>query len=137
MKDLKLWLGLVALFFSGVCVGALGTWIIAEQRLLSSFTHERPPFHGFITRKLTRELGLNELQQREIGKIVCRTEEELRDLRERTRPERDEIMRRSREAMKVELSPEQQTRLEELHNKMEARRRHKEHRRKSGDGFCE
>jgi hypothetical protein len=118
-------------------MGALGTWIIAEQRLISSFTHERPPFHGFIMRKLTRELDLNELQRREIGKIVCRTEEELRDLRERTRPERDEIMRKSREAMKVELSPEQQTRLEELHNKMETRRRHKEDRRRSGDGSCD
>ncbi len=137
MKDLKLWLGLLALFFSGVCVGALGTWMIAEQRLVSSFTQERPPFHRFIMRKLTRELDLNEHQRREIGKIVCRTGEELRELRERVGPERDEIMRRSREAMKVELSPEQRNRLDELHSRMEARRRHKELRRQSGDGSCE
>jgi Spy/CpxP family protein refolding chaperone len=134
VKNLKLWLGLLALFLSGVCVGGLGTWMIAEQRLVSSFAQERPPFHSFIVRKLARELGLNEVQRREIEKIVYRTEEELRDLSERTRPERDEIMRRSREAMKVGLSPEQQTRLEELHGRMEARRRHRERRSHSENG---
>ncbi len=136
MKDLKLWLGLFALFLSGVCVGALGTWMIAEQRLMDSFSLERPAFHEAIMRKLTRGLDLNESQRREIGKIVCRTQEELRGLRDRTRPERDEIMRRSREAMKVELSPDQQAKLEKLHKKLEERRRHRKQRLRGEDESC-
>ncbi len=136
MKDLKLWLGLFALFLSGVCVGALGSWMIAEQRVMDSFSLERPAFHQAVMRKLTRELGLNESQRQEIGKIMCRTQEELRALRDRTRPERDEIMRRSREAMKVELSPDQQTQLEKLHKKLQERRRHRQQRLLGEDESC-
>lgn len=140
MKDLKLWIGLLALFFSGVCVGGVGTWMIAEQRVIDTLTHERPPFQRAIMRKLTRELGLNESQREHVAKIVCRTQEELVALRERIRPEREEIMQRSRENMKTELSPEQQQRLDELHRKLEKHRSTKGHGEQRGnrrDDSCE
>jgi Spy/CpxP family protein refolding chaperone len=112
----------VVLFVSGVCVGAFGTWIVAEKRIMESVTHDQPPFHQAIMRRLTRELSLDDTQRQRIEKIVIQTQEELRVLRESTRPERRRIMERSLEAMKVELSPEQQKRLEEIHRKMEERR---------------
>jgi hypothetical protein len=128
VKDLKLWIGLLALFLSGVCVGGVGTWLIAEQRIIDSLTHERPPFHRAIMRKLSRELDLSENQRERVAKIVCRAQEELSALRESIRPEREEIMQRSRETLKVELSPQQQQKLDELYKKLER------HRSKQGSG---
>lgn len=122
MKDMKLWLGLLVLFLSGVCVGGLGTWMIAEQRVMDSLTREPQPFHKAIMSKLTRELDLNESQRARIAEIVSNSQDELAALRERLRPEREEILRRGREALKAELSPEQQAKFDEIHRKMEERR---------------
>jgi hypothetical protein len=137
VKDLRLWLGLLALFVTGICVGALGTWIFAEQRVIESFTHEEPPFHRAIMRKLTRALDLDQAQRERVGKIVCSTQGELRALRERIRPERDEIIKRSREAIIVELSPEQQTKLQEIYRRMEERRGRRGHGGRRRSDSCE
>lgn len=122
MKDLKIWIGLLVLFLSGVSVGAFGTWIIAERRIMESFAHDRPPFHQAVMRRLSRDLNLDDSQRPRIEKIVIQTQEELRALRESTLPERHRIMERSLGAMKLELSPEQQKKLEEIHEKVEERR---------------
>lgn len=132
MKDMKLWLGLLALFLSGICVGGLGSWMFAEQRVIDSLTQEPQPFHKAIMRKLTRELDLSETQRTCIAEIVSNTHGELAALRERFRPEREEILRRSREALKAELSPEQQSKFDEIYRKMEERRRKMGHGRRGG-----
>jgi hypothetical protein len=115
-------MGLLALFLSGICVGGLGTWMIAEQRVLETLTHEPQPFHKAIMRKLTRELDLSESQRVRIAEIVSNSQGELASLRERIRPEREEILRRGREALKAELSPEQQNKFDEVYRRMEERR---------------
>ncbi len=122
MRDIKIWIGLTVLFLSGVCVGVFGTWILTERRILDSVVHDRFPNHQAVTRRLARELDLDESQRRHVEKVVLQTQEELRALRERFRPERRRIMERSLEAMKQALSPEQQKKLEEIHRKLEERR---------------
>lgn len=125
VRDFKLWLGLVALFISGVCVGAFGTWIIAEKHIMESVVHERFPAPQAVTRRLVRELNLDDAQRQHIESIVMHTHEELKALRDRVRPERRRIMEQSLQAMKAGLTPEQQRKLEEIHKRFEDRRTHK------------
>ncbi len=133
MKKLKLWAGLTALFVSGVLLGALGTWHLVEYKAIELMTRERPRAPKLIMRKLKRELGLNEDQKARIEAIVCQTFEELSTIRDRERPERERVLQQSIDAMKQELSPEQQRKLDGLYEKLKAHRE-RGGRRHSGKG---
>lgn len=122
MKKVKLWGGLIALFVSGVLLGAVGTWHFAEHRAIENIVRERPVLPRFILRGLDRELRLSEEQRARITPIVCKTFRELMALRELAKPERERILQEGMEAMKAELSPEQQKKLEALHERLKARR---------------
>lgn len=122
MKKVKLWSGLIALFVSGVLLGAVGTWHLAEHRAIENFVRERPMLPRFVLRGLDRELRLSEEQRARVEPIVCRTFRELMALRELGKPERERILQEGMEAMKAELSPEQQEKLEALHERLKARR---------------
>jgi hypothetical protein len=122
VKKFKLWAGLFALFCSGVLVGGLATWHIAEFKAFESLIRERPRAPKFIMRKLDRELRLNDTQRKRIEAIICRTHQELLAVRDRLRPDRERILQQSIDAMKAELTPEQQKKLDELHERLKAHR---------------
>ena len=122
MKKLKLWAGLTALFVSGVLLGALGTWHLVEYKAIELMTRERPRAPKLIMRKLNRELGLNDAQKARIEAIVCQAFEALSTIRDRERPERERVLQQSIDAMKQELSPEQQRKLDGLYEKLKAPR---------------
>ncbi len=122
MKKLKLWAGLTALFVSGVLLGALGTWHLVEYKAIELMTRERPRAPKLIMRKLNRELGLNDAQKARIEAIVCQAFEALSTIRDRERPERERVLQQSIDAMKQELSPEQQRKLDGLYEKLKAHR---------------
>ncbi|HOV87493.1 MAG TPA: hypothetical protein PLM79_14100 [Syntrophobacteraceae bacterium] len=133
MKRWKLWVGLVSLFLSGMVAGALGTVVISEHMALEVLVG-RGPIVEKVLKKLSRELSLTESQRERIAEIVCRTHKELTALRERNKPERDEIMGRSREAMKAELSAPQQKKLDEFFEQEKTRWAHREHGKAGGGG---
>jgi hypothetical protein len=122
VKKFKLWAGLIALFVSGVLLGVVGTWHVAEHKAIESLVREKPRFPRFILRGLDRELGLSDDQRKRIEPIVCSAFRELMALRDRARPERERILQQSMEAVKGELSPEQQKKLDALHERLKARR---------------
>ena len=133
MKKVKLWSGLLTLFLSGVIIGGMAGWIVAEHRAVDTLVRGRPDVPGFIIGKLTRKLDLNESQKKRITEIVCRAHSELMELRKLHMPEKDQIIQRSLTAMKAELSPEQQKTLDALHEQME-KRREKRERAAHGEG---
>jgi hypothetical protein len=122
VKKFKLWAGLLALFCSGVLLGALLSWRIAEDKAVEKLTREQPRVPKFIMSKIDRELGLNDVQRKRIEEIVCRTHRELLAFRESTKPDRERIIQQSVDAMKAELSPEQQKKLDALRERIKARR---------------
>ncbi len=122
MKKFKLWGGLFALFCSGVLLGMLASWRFAEYKAIENITRDQPAAPKSIIRKLDRELGLSGIQRKAIAEIVCRTHRELLAFRERTKPDRERIIQQSVDAMKTELSPEQQNKLDALRESIRARR---------------
>ncbi|MBI5590015.1 MAG: hypothetical protein HY881_05985 [Deltaproteobacteria bacterium] len=114
MKNFKLWGGLFALFCSGVLLGMQVSWRIAEDRAIENLTREHPRVPKSIIRKLDRELELTDTQRKRIEEIVCRTHRELLAFRDRIKPDRERIIQQSIDAMKAELFPEQQKKLDAL-----------------------
>jgi hypothetical protein len=140
VKKLSLWGGLIALFCSGVLTGALATWRIAEYKAFENLTRDQPRVPGAIIRKLDQELGLSDTQRQRIEEIVCRTHRELSAFRDRIRPDREQIIQQSIDAMKAELSPEQQSRLDVLREKLKSNRAQGKMSRRggsSGKGPCD
>ncbi|MGV8073002.1 MAG: hypothetical protein AB2L11_00345 [Syntrophobacteraceae bacterium] len=124
MKKVKLWAGLLILFISGVATGAVGSWVIAERHTMDMLSRGRFEFHRIVAKKLTRELGLDEVQRERITGILCQTHKEMRELRRRHRPEADQIMQRGIDSMKAGLSPEQQTKLDAFYERERGRWHH-------------
>jgi hypothetical protein len=114
VKKFKLWSGLFALFCSGVLLGVQVSWRIAEDKAIENLTREHPRVPKSIIRKLDRELELSDTQRKRIEEIVCRTHRELLAFRDRIKPDRERIVQQSIDAMKAEISPEQQKKLDAL-----------------------
>ena len=114
MKKFKLWGGLFALFCSGVLLGLQVSWRIAEDKAIENLTREQPRVLKSIIRKLDRELALSDTQRKRVEEIVCRTHRELLAFRDLIRPDRERIIQQSIDAMKAEISPEQQKKLDAL-----------------------
>jgi hypothetical protein len=122
VKKFKLWGGLLALFCSGVLLGVLASWRIAEDKAIENLTREHPRVPKSVVRKLDRELALSDTQRKRIEEIVCRTHRELLAFRDRIKPDRERIIQQSIDAMKAEISPEQQKKLDALREKIKLRR---------------
>ena len=139
MKKLKLWAGLVIIFLSGVMIGGMGAWMVAEHRAVDTLTRGRPDVPRFIIERLASKLDLDEGQKERVAEIVCRAHSELMEFRKLHKSEKDQIIQRSITSIKAELSPEQQKKLDILHARMEERRARREswaQGRNGGAGPC-
>ncbi|NWF55062.1 MAG: hypothetical protein HXY45_09740 [Syntrophaceae bacterium] len=74
---------------------------------------------AFIVKRLTQDLDLTKAQQAEIRKIVEESEEKITAIRKQYWPEIKGIIDRSFALMREKLSPEQQKKLDMLHEKLE------------------
>ena len=72
-------------------------------------------------KRLTQELSLAPSQQAEIEPIVKRAHLEILRVRVQHQPDIDRILSLDMEDLKAKLSPEQQTKLDRLHDQLERR----------------
>ncbi|ABK18795.1 hypothetical protein [Syntrophobacter fumaroxidans] len=114
----KVWLGLIALFLSGVLVGVAGTGFYLKGSLEQSLIGGHRPMMGKnIMRRLAGELQLTGEQRVEVGRIICEAERRLMETRRKHRPEVEEIIRGAIAQMKPLLTPEQQEKLDAMHTR--------------------
>ena len=116
-KKWKLWSGLIALFLSGVLIGAAGSGIYLRQQIREIRVGGHPAVRHFILKRLTSELKLTDEQKVQVGKIVCRAQGELAQFRQEHRREIEEIFSRGVTDMKPYLTVEQQRKLVEIYEK--------------------
>jgi hypothetical protein len=122
VKKMQLWAGLLILFLSGVLIGSLGSWVIMDRTTREVQVRPRPVVEK-VMKKLTRDLDLSDQQKERVEEIVCRAYGDLTEIRNRSRPEKEEIFHRSIAEMKAELSTEQQEKLDDLLERVEKRRK--------------
>ena len=74
-----------------------------------------------LMKHLTRELHLNVEQQRAIESILTQAERELLRLRIAQQPQVDATIAKTTEALRPQLTPQQQSKLDELTGKLQRR----------------
>lgn len=119
MKKWKIVLILAAMFISGTIVGSVGTRLYVKQKL-GGIMHRNPQeVTAMAMKKLTSELSLTQEQRPGVEKIVEDTQAKLRQLRDQYHPQMEKILADGFENAKPLLTPEQQKKLDSLHNRME------------------
>jgi Spy/CpxP family protein refolding chaperone len=126
VKRWNLALGLLALFLSGVAIGAMGTAIYFKQTVGHVFSEGQPGIRKLVMKKLVRELDLTEAQRVRVEAIVGEVQSELREFRRQHHREIEAILDRGIGQMKPDLSKEQQQKLDVLYERL------KQHRQKYG-----
>ena len=125
MKRWRLWVGLVMLFVSGVLIGFWGGGY-AQKKVVVQRLEAPPGERGkLIMRRLTRWLDLSEEQQREIGRIVSQTQDELHTEWAQHLPRVRQIREQSADDIRKLLTPAQQEKYDRYLEKQKERYRKK------------
>jgi len=123
LKKWKIVSALSLIFLAGLVTGAAITGLYDKHRHESLRQGDYPSaVRKMVMEMLTRELSLNTEQQREIEAIVKETQTGLKELRKRYGPEAEILIAQGLVKMKGGLTPEQQSRLDQLHARGKQRR---------------
>lgn len=127
MKKWKLIAGVALVFVLGLLAGSLGTRYY-HRDWSGRYLQEPSARKALILKKLNKDLGLSEAQQKEFRKIVEETDKKLEALGLERRTSVKAVLDESFARMKEKLDPEQQKKLDELRAKHEARIKDKRRR---------
>ncbi|MFC1848695.1 hypothetical protein ACFL27_00680 [candidate division CSSED10-310 bacterium] len=130
MKNIKLWAGLLVLFFSGVLVGSFGTGLYLKNRVNRFMRGGHGLRNQLIVDKYAADLDLNESQLVKIKSIIEQTETEIFQIQEKNRPELETIINNRTQQMKEVLTAPQQKKLDEIHEMIQRRHRHQRGRQR-------
>jgi len=120
---------LFLVFLLGAALGVLGTLWAGRTGWAASLGPPSMRNKQGAAEWLTRELNLTADQQQQLGPILDETATSYEAIRERVRPEYEQVRQSSREQIRAILTPEQKARFEELVRQMdeERARRRREH----------
>jgi len=108
----------LALFLSGIAVGALATHLIAERPEVAGAPRGRPMGGGppgfFSLDRLQAQLELTPDQMLRIADILDHSREESEAIRHDVRPRLEKLMDETKQRIDEVLTPEQRDRLAEL-----------------------
>jgi hypothetical protein len=122
MNRLKLTLGVILVLLVGALAGALGTKIYYQQRI-ERFAPVKPPHRRkiFMMKRLSDRLDLTKEQQPEIEKIVEDFQSRISAVRREYLPKIEEITDQSLRSMEEKLRPEQKKKLTKLRKRLKKR----------------
>ena len=113
MKNWKSILLLALVFLAGMAVGVVGTRIAVRHAVQQAVGHpERAQL--VMERVLTRRLGLDREQQRQLHAILTETREQMTALRKEYQPRTSALLHDTDQKISALLTPEQQTRYEKI-----------------------
>jgi hypothetical protein len=121
MSRITLWSGLIVLFLAGVLTGAVGTSLYYQYEDEHRWDKGPAGRQERIMKRLTQELSLAPAQQAEIEPIIKRAHLEILQVRVQHQPDVDRFLGRGMEELKTKLSPEQQTKLDQLYAQLQRR----------------
>jgi Spy/CpxP family protein refolding chaperone len=128
MKRWKLWIGISLIFMLGAGLGSLGTGYVLKDQREHRFFHTPAGRTGFIVERLTRKLDLTQTQKAEIETIVQKMQEKSRPRFQSHREEMRSILNEGLAEIRKKLTPEQQEKMDRLHQEFERNRMMRESR---------
>ena len=121
MKKWKLWTGVLLIFVAGICIGVVGTGLYVRHTVFSMLQEGSPAVARLVTKKLTRELDLNDSQQVVVKQSIKEMQRQLWEMRRRFRPEMEKIVSDGIDRVRPELTTAQQEKLDRLYARFKAR----------------
>jgi len=111
MKSLRVWLLIALVFLAGFAGGVLTTRIVTRGIMRSVLTNPNL-VRERIERDLDRRLRLDETQEAEVHRVLVRSCDRLKELRQDFQPRVREILGEARQEISAVLRPEQRRKLE-------------------------
>jgi len=118
MNKLKVWIGILLVFFLGALTGSLGTGAYLKHRMERFSKGKHPPIRIVLMKRLSHELDLTQTQRVEIEKILDQLEAELHELRQKHRPELEGLFDRRFDMIKEKLNDEQKSKLDRMREEL-------------------
>lgn len=116
---------LVLVFLLGGVLGSLATyWVQTSGWVKATSSRTRKARHSPVE-WLTRELDLTPEQQKELEVILDETGTGYRTIRQRVRPEYEQVRQAGREKIRALLTEEQRPKFEELVRHIDEKRHHR------------
>jgi len=107
-------------FALGICLGALGTYVVTTRVLAEHAPATHTPANTMAM--FTKDLNLTPEQQKQIQSILNDTRSRYADIHKRDDPEYEKTRQEGRDRIRQVLTPEQGPKFEELLLKMDAER---------------
>ena len=127
MKRWKLVTGVIIVFVLGILMGSLGTGLLYKYRVIRPMKLEPSEKRALILKKYSKALVLSPEQITGFEKIIHEMDVKRREFFKKNRPEMRRIRKQGVIKMKALLKPDQQDKLDKLHQTF--RKRYKEKRR--------
>src|SRR5436190_23512370 len=115
------WSDVAVVFLCGLLVGTVATKAYDDYQQQQKWATGLAGLKPRLMKHLTRELHLNVEQQRAIEPILTQAERELLRLRIAQQPQVDATIAKTTEALRPQLTPQQQSKLAELTGKLQRR----------------
>ena len=120
-KQGRIWTAVAVVFLCGLLVGIVATKAYDDYQQQQKWENGLAGLKPRLMKHLTRELHLTAEQQRAIEPILTQAERELLRLRIAQQPQVDATIAKTTEALRPQLTPQQQSKLDELTGKLQRR----------------
>ncbi len=120
-KQGRIWTAVAVVFLCGLLVGIVATKAYDDYQQQQKWENGLAGLKPRLIKHLTRELHLTAEQQRAIEPILTQAERELLRLRLAQQPQVAVNIAKTTEALKHQLTPQQQSKLDELAGKLQRR----------------
>ena len=121
MRHWKLIAGVIIVFALGILGGSLGTRLLYKYKVIRPAKMEPSERRALILKKYSKALELSSEQVAGFKTIISDMDAERRNFFKKNRPEMRKIRRQGVIKMKALLKPDQQAKLDQLHQKFRKR----------------
>ena len=121
MKKMRIWIGLLLIFFSGVVIGGVCGMAMTGKMIRSRLHGDPGIIQKHAVRRLVRTLDLNEEQRAAAQQIVGNAVQQAHDLHREVKPRFKEIVSGAVTNLYEHLTPEQRVTLHKMHERWQGR----------------
>jgi len=114
MKSIKPVVGLLLVFALGAASGSLVTYMVGQSRIETILVGGPRAREDVLISRLTRQLDLDSQQREQVTAIIHETHEEMRQIRQKTRPQIEALLTDSQLRISSLLRPEQQEKFKKI-----------------------